>query len=259
MIRAIRCDKKSFREVHFEPGFNVVLADITDKSKDKDSRNGVGKSTLIDIIHFCLGSTARKGSGPAILSLPDWTFTLDLDLGGTQLAVSRNTAKPATISVEGKIGSLRVSGGQELAGGNLQLRVQDWNSLLGQLMFGLSEADAGQKHYPTFRGLLSYFIRRGTDAFSTPFEHHRKMNETDRQVCNAFLLGLEWRYAIEWQHLKEKKKLHDNLRKAIDEGMMGETLGTVGELNARLRRLKTQADREKSGLDCSAFIASIGR
>ena len=112
-------------------------------------------------------------------------------------------------------------------------------------MFGLLDTEADQKYNPTFRGLISYFIRRGPDAFSTAFEHHRKMNETSKQVCSAFLLGLEWRYPIEWQRLKEKKKLHDDLKKAIDEGMMGDMLGTVGELNTRLRRLKTQANREK--------------
>lgn len=46
MIKAIRCDKKSFKRVIFEKGFNVVLAQ-TEESTEKDSRNGTGKTSLI--------------------------------------------------------------------------------------------------------------------------------------------------------------------------------------------------------------------
>jgi len=38
MIRSVRSNKATFRPVKFEPGFNVVLADRTDKSSQKDSR-----------------------------------------------------------------------------------------------------------------------------------------------------------------------------------------------------------------------------
>ena len=61
MIRSVSANQKSFKTVHFEPGFNVVLADRTKDSTKKDTRNGLGKSTLIEIIHFCLGAGARAG------------------------------------------------------------------------------------------------------------------------------------------------------------------------------------------------------
>mgnify|MGYP006310457889 CR=1 FL=1 len=64
MIYSVKSDKPSFRTIEFQPGFNVVLAERTKESTIKDSRNGLGKSTLIEIIHFCLGGnkgeTLRK-------------------------------------------------------------------------------------------------------------------------------------------------------------------------------------------------------
>ena len=60
MIRSVRCDQPSFREVEFKAGFNVVLATRTLAATDKDSRNGAGKTTLVEIIHFCLGGNADK-------------------------------------------------------------------------------------------------------------------------------------------------------------------------------------------------------
>ena len=63
MIHAVKSNMPSFNEVRLEPGFNVVLADRTKESTKRDSRNGLGKTTLIEIIHFCLGAQARKNRG----------------------------------------------------------------------------------------------------------------------------------------------------------------------------------------------------
>jgi uncharacterized protein YydD (DUF2326 family) len=56
MINTISANQPSFKTVEFTPGFNVIIADRTESSGVKDSRNGLGKSTLIEIIHFCLGA-----------------------------------------------------------------------------------------------------------------------------------------------------------------------------------------------------------
>ena len=55
MIHSVTADRPSFKTVELKPGFNVILAERTKESTKKDSRNGLGKSTLIEIIHFCLG------------------------------------------------------------------------------------------------------------------------------------------------------------------------------------------------------------
>jgi len=63
MIRSITANKESFKTITFEKGMNIILADRTKESTKKDSTNGFGKSTLIEIIHFwyvfrsCLDST----------------------------------------------------------------------------------------------------------------------------------------------------------------------------------------------------------
>jgi uncharacterized protein YydD (DUF2326 family) len=60
MINAVFANRNSFKAVEFLPGFNVILADRAETSSARESRNGLGKSTLIEIIHFCLGSRTRK-------------------------------------------------------------------------------------------------------------------------------------------------------------------------------------------------------
>ena len=99
MIRSVSADRQSFREVKFSKGFNVVLAERTLKSTEKDTRNGLGKSSIVDIIHFCLGG--KKIGTPAKQQMNDWTFTVDLDVGGREYRISRNTTKSSKISVQG--------------------------------------------------------------------------------------------------------------------------------------------------------------
>lgn len=99
MIRAVRCDRPSFREIEFQPGFNVVLATRTMEATDKDSRNGAGKTTLVEIVHFCLGSSADKGNRLMAPQLHGWTFTVELDLRKKPYRVSRDTANPRRVTL----------------------------------------------------------------------------------------------------------------------------------------------------------------
>ena len=98
MIHAIRANKPSFRTVRLEPGFNVVLADRTMEATRKDSRNGLGKTSLLEVIHFCLGSGSRQN--PLIVdSLSDWEFTVEITLAGVRVSVSRNTSTPNEVAL----------------------------------------------------------------------------------------------------------------------------------------------------------------
>jgi uncharacterized protein YydD (DUF2326 family) len=55
MIYSVSANQRSFHTVTFTTGLNVILAERSETSTEKDTRNGLGKSTLIEIIDFCLG------------------------------------------------------------------------------------------------------------------------------------------------------------------------------------------------------------
>jgi ABC-type lipoprotein export system ATPase subunit len=42
--------------------------------------SGVGKTTLIEIIHFCLGARVGKGSIFRNENLKGWSFTIDIEI-----------------------------------------------------------------------------------------------------------------------------------------------------------------------------------
>jgi uncharacterized protein YydD (DUF2326 family) len=243
MIKAIRCDRQSFKNVEFHPGLNVVLAERTKESTSKDSRNGLGKTTLLEIMHFCLGAKyPAQGGVLGNKDLLDWTFLMDLDFSGRAFTIRRNTEKPNRVFIDGDWSYWPIHPRVDAQTGDTFLVLNEWNKVLGYLLFGLS-VDEDNKYTPTFRSLVSYFIRRGRDAFSSPFEHHRKQLEWDIQVNNAFLLGLQWEHAQKWQVLKDQDKILTELKRAAGAGLMPKLLGKIGELETAKVRLEQQAER----------------
>jgi len=230
MIKAIRSDHPSFRTVKFKEGYNIILADRTKDSSKKDSRNGLGKTTLIEIIHFCLGSSLRKGSTLACKELDNWTFILDLTLDNKEFSIYRNTSNPSKVKIEGDFSGWVIKPEYEMDGN--YMKVSDWNNVLGYLMFDIPIGMPQKKYLPTFRSLVSYFIRRGVGAFQSPFKHYPQQKEWDIQVNNAYLLGLNWEYASEFQISKDEGKALKDLKKASKEGLLTGYFGSLGELQA---------------------------
>ncbi len=248
MIKAVRCDKSSFKEIHFSPGFNVVLAERTEASSDKDSRNGLGKSTLIEIIHFCLGADATPNKGLRVPELEDWTFFLDLTLNNRDLTVARNTKNFGHVKLEGDFSTWPVQPEFNEKEKAFVLKIKDWNLCLGYLFFGLEPEIVKQQYSPTFRSLFSYFARRGTEGFANPFAHHSQQKPWDIQVNNAWLLGLNWEYAAQFQILKDKEKLLKDLGRAAKQGILTGYLGSIGELEAERTTLSEQIEKNASQL-----------
>ncbi len=246
MIRKVFANNPSFKVVEFHSGFNVVLADRTKESTKKDSRNGLGKSTLIEIIHFCLGARALRGKGLLVDPLKDWAFSIVLQMEDEDITITRAVNNPDFVTVDRVVSCWPLQG--EIQNGQSSYNVKEFNSWMGCSMFGLRNAENGDKYQPTFRSLISYFVRKGRDAFSTPFEHFRKQKEWDKQVHNAFLLGLDWEDAAGIQILKDRKKGLTEFKKAAKSGVIKGFTGSLGDLEAQKVRLKTHSDQENAEL-----------
>ena len=238
MIKKISANKASFKTVEFHTGFNVILADRVDNSTDKDSRNGVGKSSLIDVIHFCLGSSPGPNKGLRIEELFDWTFQMDITLKGKEFHIERNTKNWQIVIVEGDFSEWPIQPEYDPNLKKFTLKNQVWNAILGQLMFDIPVTWETQKFVPSFRSMISYFIRKGVSSFQVPFKQHPQQKEWDIQVNNAFLLGLNSEYPSQLQLIKDKEKALRELKKAAEEGLLTDYFGTMGEMEAERVRLE---------------------
>ncbi len=234
LIHSVKANQCSFKTVEFQPGFNVILADRTETSGEKDSRNGLGKSTLITIIHFCLGAKSDRKNKLHSSSLRGWAFSLDLTLNNSIITVTRSVEEPQQVELEGDTSDWEIQ--PKLKNGKNILKLPEWKAVLGNLVFGLPIDKEEPKFSPTFRSLISYFIRSGRNAYSDAFEHFNKQPEWNKQVNNSFLLGLGWEYVRDLERLKDEKKLLDNIKKlkktTEQEGAQIKILGDLGELEA---------------------------
>ncbi|MEE1723558.1 DUF2326 domain-containing protein [Streptomyces sp. JV186] len=207
-IRRVFANQPSFREVAFFDGINLVVAERSIGSTERDSRNGVGKSTLIEVIHFCLGSSVTRKNVIYELRETDWAFSLDLEIDHYSVTVTRSFESPSTVTLSGNTDYLaEMMAAKVSLSGEIQVTVKAWKDYLGRLCFGLAEDAASMAKYtPSFRALISYFARSGRDAYLEPFTTSRQVRSWQKQVYNAFLVGLNWRHAAEWQELKDNDK-----------------------------------------------------
>jgi uncharacterized protein YydD (DUF2326 family) len=247
MIRALRANRKGFHTAHFEPGVNLILADRSTSAGDKDTTNALGKSTLIEIIDFCLGSNSSPGKGLRVDALQGWAFTLELSLVDQNVAVTRATDAPGFFAIEGPTDDwpVRPTPNKE---GAVGLDTKKWRTALAWALFGISDLSSETAYKPSARSLLSYFVRSQAAAYNIPFKHFDNQKTWDIQVHNAFLLGLNWEKAATWQQLKDQKKALDALKQAIKTGAVDGELASLGELEAERLRLSNQLEREREAL-----------
>ncbi len=246
MIHEITANKASFRPVRLTPGLNVVLAERAEGSSRKDTRNGLGKSTLIEIIHFCLGAMVRSGRGLAIPALAEWAFTMEMSLGDNRITVTRALETPNIVTVAGLAGEWPDLPDVDFMG-ERSFTQKQWRVFLGNALFSLPTPEA-PKYNPSFRSLISYFVRRGHHAFGDPFSHFRNQRTWDVQLHVALLLGLEWNHAAQWQQIKDRDTDLKDLHKLVNRGAVPFVGGSIGELEAERVTLLQEIEESSRAL-----------
>lgn len=230
MIHSISADSPLFKNVEFREGLNLVLADITAESSEKDSRNGLGKTSLIHVVHFCLGGNLPKHLDQRVIG--DIAFRIVVDVGATPVSITRSTTEPTVMSVEP---SEWLDDAQPVD--LFRYRVEDVVAALGKKWFGLG-ARSG-RYAPSTRALLSYFARRGHDAYVEPLKYFHSQPGYQQQILAAYLTGVAWEYPRDQRMLKEEEDGVKALRKAAASGILGSGVASAGDLRA----LKVTLDR----------------
>ena len=229
MIRRVYCDDKRFKDLTFKEGFNVLLAEKSAGATDKQTRNRAGKSSLLDIVHFLLGSKCDKDSVFRNDALRDLTFGMELDLGGGFTRVERSGGRPTPLRVEGD--SRRWPVPPTVKSGESYLSNDNWRVVLAKLMFGLDDVEEAWS--PRFRSLISYFIRRDREGgMANPMANAGKQQLVDQQVNVSFLIGLDWSVPRQWQQVRDREKSLAQIKKGMKEGAFGAVIGSAASLRA---------------------------
>lgn len=229
MILRVWSDLASFREVSFEAGFNVVLADRTADSEETESTNGLGKTTLLRIIHFCLGSDQARDKVLSHPKLKNVTFSLDLLYNGKTATVSRNTSTAASVTV-----SLFLLEGlsvdiEDKSGDSATISVDIWRDVLTRrFVRGSTPDDAA----PSFREISYYLIRLGKPAFTDPILAFQGQSGPSKRLTTSYLLGLNWSGQKHLHDLLDSRKRVDNTIKTLKDAEASANYKSIGDLDA---------------------------
>lgn len=210
MLYKIYSDHPSFKPVKFHPGLNLVLAEKGTNSTDGQTRNGAGKSSLVEIISSLYGGDLKKGNILKAKELQSSRFGMELTLNDKPLKIERSGYHATKIFVKRAPESLLQL--SELDG-EYYCSNENWVKLLGENYFGLSESVTQIKNSPTFRSLFSYFIRP-PKGFDSPDKWFPQQSTCSVQVALTYLLKLDWKIAKEFEGVRQKDKLIKALKSA---------------------------------------------
>jgi uncharacterized protein YydD (DUF2326 family) len=247
MIRFLGSDLASFKALTFRSGLNIVLADKSEGATDRQSRNGAGKSSLIELVHFLLGAEVRPDSVFRSDRLIDSTFDIGMDVKGAQVTAGRSGKRPSRIVVEGNFEEWPKAPAEKIDG-TAEYSNEVWKENLGALWFGLPSGS--EEGYPSFRSLVSYFARRqGSGGFIQPIQHSSQQQTWDQQIAVSYLLGLDWNLPQRFRELSAREKVTKELRKAAKSGELGQYFGRAADLRTRLTVVEAHAKRLREQLD----------
>jgi uncharacterized protein YydD (DUF2326 family) len=223
MLRELTSDLPGFKSNTFAPGLNVVLAERTKKASTQDSRNAVGKTSLVKIVDFMLGAESRPQHTLRRPELVAASFSLSLDIDNRIETVTRTGSHQGVVTFDGSYMTLK-----------------DWRVRLGKALFGLT-LSPGE---PNYRQLISFYIRDvSSGAFASPTETHRKQAIIDTQPALAWLFGLDLSLVAKVKDVLDSERSLKDLQRIARDPVLGLTIGRPQELNAAIRTLRIEQER----------------
>lgn len=182
-LKCIRANQSSFHTINFKEGLNIILGKQASPHNENDGNtyNGVGKSFVLHLIHFCLGSNKIDSFSN---NLPEWVFTLEFEVDGKEYYASRNTSEQNRIN---------------FCGQDISLKAMRENML--NLCFGISDPPKNM----TWNTLFSRFVRRYRLSYSRFDTYIPKESDYSKLLNTLYLLGIDPSLIVEKKELREKQ------------------------------------------------------
>jgi len=251
VLHELSSDLPDFKAATFASGLNIVLAERTQRATRQDSRNAVGKTSLVRVLDFLLGSEARPDHILRRPELAPGSFALTLDLGGFIESVIRSGANPgiAYLGSRDRQGTAYDFLHPHLDSSSI--RMKEWRNRLGNELFGLP----GRPNDPNYRALISYYLRDvASGAFLDATETHKKQAAIHAQPALAWLFGLDLELVSRAKELMDAQRSLTDLRKAASDPVLGMTIGRPQDLEASITTLRIEIEQRTRELDAFQVV-----
>ena len=242
MLRRLSSSLATFKTLEFNDGLNILVADRTQTSTETDTRNGSGKSSVIEAFHFLLGGRADRTSLFLKRELVDSAFTLELDWPSRgRIAVSRTGASRDRVGLDAPLADVG-----QLSFDGSQISNADWQTAIEASLFRLPP----EHPCVSGRSMLSYYIRRASaHAFNEPTRHYPMQTPADVTGNLCYLFGLNWNTAGNYKDLADQESLRRKLRQAARDPMLGRIVGNAAELRSQIAVAEQRSQTLERQLD----------
>ena len=241
MLLRLSADDPRFRELSFNAGLNLLVADTTPVSVGTDSRNGTGKSSMVELLHFLLGARVDKKRLVMRPALCGTAFSLQLDwpgVAGGTLTVTRRGSRAEVVVLDHDV----EPGADAIfdVGGPVEISVPRWAQLIEHSLFDLRGSHPGISG----RAMLSFLIRRvSTHAFNSATRTYGQQSEADAAANLAYLLGLDWRLVTGYRDITAREATRRQLRKAVSDPVWGKIVGRTADLRGQIALAEQEVQR----------------
>ena len=190
---SLKANKSSFHPINFKNGINIVVGKqaIPSCENDGNTYNGVGKSLILHLVHFCLGSNKIDSFERKI---PDWEFTLRFEHDGKVYFVTRGTVNQNKINFCGE-----------------KLSVGELRKKLLNICFDISDT----QKMMTWNTLFSRFARRYRLCYSTFDSFTPKESDYSKLLNNCYLLGIDIDLIVRKKELRDRQTAIKNTETAL--------------------------------------------
>lgn len=222
----IYSNKASFKTVEFNrTGLSFIVAKQKDPraSEKGNTYNGVGKSLLVRIIHFCFGAGV-KSYEIFCNKLSGWEFFIDFEIDHNKYTVRRGTDEAKFIFLNDE-----------------KLPLSKFNKKMEILCFDIPNDIS----FLSFRTMLPFFIRPNKESYVKYKKPGKTGSDYQTLLYNAFLLGLDVVLAQNKYNIRNEqdriKKLEKNFK--VDSLLRDFFTGnkdvalTLVDLEERIKRL----------------------
>tara|TARA_R110002074_G_scaffold67465_1_gene158784 strand:- start:222 stop:1949 length:1728 start_codon:yes stop_codon:yes gene_type:complete len=244
MIIELTSTLKTFKTLKFKSGLNILIAERHESSGAKETRNGTGKTSFIELVHYLLSEKRNADDDFHKPEIIGSEFCGKFLNDGSELVICKKSG-PKTDDLK--------RDGEDITPKKLRKE-------LGLQWFGLSEEDSAPTYGPKFGALLAYFVRKERNGgFASPVMNSTSQQGWDSQVCLSYLLGFDWRLPQQLQVKKDQKKDADALSKMIKGGYLTDGALDINKMQARLDLLDSEIEGKRREVTSASVVDGYRR
>lgn len=220
-------------EIEFKNGLNIICADISEKSTDKDSMNGAGKSTVLNLIDFCLLAELEERIKESE-DFQKFTFVLECQDKDNYYKIKRSIKNSEKLFL-----AINNNDWEEK-------EVEECKKLFKEIFFGIPEDEENEL---TFRTLMNFLKRDEKIGFNKIFYHHPKWGVYIKNAFNLFLIGLNYKLPLEKQGLLKEREKIGKIIYGLDKNLKNKNVPNKATLKSKRTLLEQQIKSRQKILD----------